>query len=69
MQEFNMLELNGNEKYAYIEKTLPTNSNNPKHILAGDIMLYGSDCLVIFYKSLKTNYNYTKIGHSDDLQI
>ena len=26
-------------------------------------MLYGSDCLVVFYKSHKTSYKYTKVGH------
>ena len=66
-QEFNMKELNGNEKYVYMNNSLPTNSTNPKHIKSGDIMLYGSDCLVIFYKSFDTNYSYTKIGHIDNL--
>ena len=66
-QEFNMKELNGNEKYVYMDSVLPTNSINPKHIEKGDIMLYGSDCLVIFYKSFETNYSYTKIGHIDNL--
>lgn len=66
-QEFNMKELNGNEKYIYMDNSLPTNPSNPKHIEAGDIMLYGSDCLVIFYKSFNTNYNYTRIGNIDNL--
>ena len=66
-QEFNMKELNGNEKYVYMDNSLPTNSINPKHITSGDIMLYGSDCLVIFYKSFDTNYSYTKIGHINNL--
>ncbi len=66
-QEFNMKELNGNEKYVYMDNSLPTNPINPRHIESGDIMLYGSDCLVIFYKSFDTNYNYTKIGHINNL--
>ena len=66
-QEFNMNELNGNEKYIYMDNSLPTNPSNPKHIEAGDIMLYGNNCLVIFYKSFNTNYSYTKIGHIDNL--
>ena len=66
-QEFNMSELNGNEKYVYLDNTLPTNSYNPKHIEAGDIMLYGNNCLVLFYKSFDTSYSYTKIGHIDNL--
>ena len=66
-QEFNMKELNENEKYVYMDNSLPTNSTNPKHIKSGDIMLYGNNCLVIFYKSFDTNYSYTKIGHIDNL--
>lgn len=64
-QEFNMVELNGNEKY--MDNPLPTNSSNPKHIKSGDLMLYGNDCLVVFYKPFDTNYSYTKIGHIDNL--
>ncbi len=66
-KEFNMHELNGNEKYIYMDISLPTNIENPKQINKGDIMLYGSDCLVVFYKSFTTNYKYTKIGHIDNL--
>jgi hypothetical protein len=66
-QEFQMSELNGNEKYIYMDNSLPTNSSDPKHINAGDVMLYGDNCLVIFYQSFDTNYSYTKIGHIDNL--
>ena len=66
-QELNMNELNGNEKYAYLDNTLPTDSYNPKHINKGDIMLFGNNCLVIFYKSFDTSYSYTKIGHINNL--
>ena len=66
-QELNMSELNGNEKYIYLDTTLPTNSSNPKRINTGDVMLYGNNCLVIFYKSFDTSYSYTRIGHIDDL--
>ena len=66
-QEYSMNELNGNEKYIYLDSSLPTNSSNLKHINSGDVMLYGNNCLVIFYKSFDTNYSYTKIGHIDNL--
>lgn len=66
-QKFNMEELNGNEKYIYMDFSLPTFSTKPKQIKKGDIMLYGDDCLVIFYKTFSTNYSYTKIGHIDNL--
>lgn len=65
--ELNMKELNGNEKYYYLAETLPSNPKNPGRIEKGDIMLYGNDCLVVFYKSFNTNYTYTKVGHVDNL--
>lgn len=65
--EFDMEELNGNEKYVYLNTSLPTNPYNPKKINTGDVMLYGNNCLVIFYKSFETSYSYTKIGHINNL--
>lgn len=61
-----MSELNGNEKYYYFPDSLPTNSSRPSRINTGDIMLYGSSCLVIFYESFSTSYSYTPIGKIDD---
>lgn len=57
-----MNELNGNEIYYYPDQDLPTNSYQPHNIETGDIMLFGSSCLVIFYESLQTNYSYSIIG-------
>ena len=62
-----MSELNGNEKYSYLNTALSTNPLKPGHINAGDVMLYVNNCLVIFYKSFDTTYSYTKIGHIDNL--
>ena len=67
--EVTMKTLNENEVYVYLDEKLPTNSSNPKTINAGDVMLYGDNCLVIFYKTFNTSYSYTKIGHIDDLPI
>lgn len=64
---YTMSELNGNEKYVYLDSSLPTNSLVPDKINKGDVYLFGDDCLVIFYKSFTTNYSYTKIGHIDNL--
>lgn len=58
-----MKELNGNEKYYYLSSSLPTDSQNVGRIEAGDIMLYGDDCIVLFYESFSSSYSYTKIGH------
>ena len=62
-----MNDLNGNEKYAYLNESLPTNTYSPKHIEAGDVMLFGDNCLVIFYESFDTSYSYSKIGHISNL--
>lgn len=62
----NMTELNGNEKYKYLDTTLPTNAACPGTIHAGDILLYGNNCVVVFYKTFSTTYNYTKIGRITD---
>lgn len=64
--DLKMTELNGNEKYIYLDKTFPTNTEKVSTINEGDIMLYGNNCLVIFYKSFKTSYSYSKIGKIDN---
>ena len=61
-----MTELNGNEKYYYLSNNLPQNASNPGTIHAGDIMLYGSSCVVLFYKTFNTSYSYTRIAWMDD---
>lgn len=61
-----MSELNGNEKYYYFDETFPSNPNRVGEINTGDIMLYGDDCLVLFYDDFGTNYRYTKIGSIDN---
>lgn len=58
----NMSELNANEKYYYLSNKLPTSQTRIGNIKAGDIMLYGSDCLVLFYKSFNSSYSYTRLG-------
>ena len=62
-----MSDLNGNEKYAYFDKPLPTNTYSPRHIEAGDVMLFGDNCLVIFYESFDTSYSYSKIGRINNM--
>ncbi len=66
-QEFQMREKNRNEKYVYLSFTLPVDPMKSRNIEKGDVMLYGNNCLVVFYKSFETDYSYTKIGHIDDL--
>jgi hypothetical protein len=65
-QSLKMEELNANEKFATLTSKLPTQPARPASIQSGDVMLYGSDTLVIFYKSFRTTYTYTPIGRIDD---
>ena len=61
-----MSELNGNEKLFRLPDTMPAGASAPASIQTGDLMLYGSSTLVLFYKSFSTRYSYTKIGKIDD---
>ena len=64
----NMSDLNSNEKYNYLETSLTTNSTIPSMIYAGDIKLYGNNCLVVFYDDFKNSYSYTNLGKIDNVE-
>jgi hypothetical protein len=61
-----MSELNGNEKHAELPKALPANASRPGTIRAGDLMLYGTNTLVVFYSTFNSSYSYTRLGRIDD---
>lgn len=63
----NMVELNGNEKYSGLSASLPTNASNPGTIQNGDLMIYGSQTLVLFYETFSTSYSYTRLGRINDV--
>jgi hypothetical protein len=68
----NMEDLNGNEKYTYLTEPLPEMPQPMDLLQMGDVLLWGNDCLVIFYNNASTIYQYTKIGHienAEDLAI
>ena len=68
----NMEDLNGNEKYTYLTEPLPEMPQPMDLLQVGDVLLWGNDCLVIFYNNASTIYQYTKIGHienAEDLAI
>ena len=62
----NMPDLHANEKYYDLPSALPGAPTNPGTINAGDVMLYGSNTLVLFYKTFPTSYGYTPIAKVDD---
>lgn len=61
-----MEELNGNEKYHYLDTGLPVESVRPGTIREGDLMLWGSSCVVLFYETFQSSYSYTRLGRIED---
>lgn len=61
-----MSELNGNEKHAELPKALPANASRLGTIRNGDLMLYGTHTLVVFYVTFQSSYSYTHVGRVDD---
>jgi hypothetical protein len=61
-----MSELNRNEKYARLASPLPTDDANPGTIRTGDLLLWQTDTLVLFYETFRTTYSYTRLGRIED---
>jgi len=57
-----MTNFNGNEVYYNFDEKFSTDSKSIGNINTGDIYLYQSNCLVLFYKSFTTSYSYSEIG-------
>lgn len=62
-----MEDLNSNEKFYNFSSTLPTSALAGGNIQVGDLMLYGNNCLVLFYEGFNTSYSYTRLGKLDDI--
>ena len=60
--EVTMTELNGNEKYYKFKENFPSADERVGKISTGDIMLYDSSYVVLFYKDFSTAYSYTRLG-------
>lgn len=57
-----MNDLYANEKYYNLASTLPVNPEQINQIQEGELMLFGENCVVLFYKSTSSTYKYTKLG-------
>ena len=62
-----MEELHGNEKYCYTGDSFGGEMYVPDTIEAGDLMVFGSDCLVLFYETFANDgWSYAHVGKIDD---
>lgn len=61
-----MEELNGNEKKKELPNDLPTDATLPRTIRSGDLLLWGSRTVVVFYLTFESPYAYTRLGRVDD---
>ncbi|WCM88089.1 cyclophilin-like fold protein [Acidovorax sp. NCPPB 3576] len=61
-----MTDLNGNEKKFDLPNGLPSSPSRPGTIHNGDLMLYGTNTVVLFYLSFGSPYSYTRLGRVDD---
>jgi hypothetical protein len=61
-----MHDVNENEKAFDLTARLPSADTAPRAIRAGDIMLWSSRTVVVFYQSFSTSYRYTWIGRVDE---
>jgi hypothetical protein len=61
-----MHDVNRNEKAFDLPSDLPTADTSPRKIRTGDLMIWSSRTLVVFYESFSTSYRYTKLGEIAD---
>ncbi len=61
-----MEELNGNEKKKDLADALPTEVVRPGMIRTGDLLLWGSRTMVVFYQTFESPYAYTRLGRVND---
>lgn len=64
--EVSMSEHNGNEKYYNLPKSMPGRAINPGNVQTGDLMIWSSSTLVLFYAPGRTSYSYIRLGKIDN---
>ena len=64
--QLDMEDLHDSEKYFYFSDDFDTADEELKEIHEGDLLIYDSKCLVLFYESFETTYQYTPLGKISD---
>lgn len=64
--QLDMEDLHDNEKYFYFSDDFDTEDQKLKEIHEGDLLIYDSKCLVLFYENFETTYQYTALGKISD---
>lgn len=64
--DVNMTEHNGNEKYYVLPEAMPGRATSPGRVEAGDLMIWSSSTLVLFYAGARTSYSYISLGRIDN---
>lgn len=64
--QLDMEDLHDNEKYFYFYDDFDTADQELKEIHEGDLLIYDNKCLVLFYESFETAYQYTPLGRISD---
>lgn len=64
--EVNMNEMGGYEKFYNLPQNLPGSASNVGTTNEGDLMIWSSNCLVLFYVTRSTSYSYIRLGRIDN---
>lgn len=57
-----MSDVNGNEKYAVLDRDFTSNNHRAGKIHSGDLKLWAGNGLVLFYDDFSSSYSYTDLG-------
>ncbi|MCR5493503.1 MAG: lipoprotein [Streptococcus sp.] len=57
-----MSDVNGNEKYAVLDRDFTSNNHRAGKIRSGDLKLWAGNGLVLFYDDFSSSYSYTDLG-------